>query len=95
MWDFYKTNVIKAARKKHRCSWCAEFIERGESYTTVGGKWGGEFSFAKMHPECYTAYSNDPALDELEEWMPYQFKRGKMSGESLYGYSPTNGENQR
>lgn len=82
MYEFYKERKINEARKRHRCSWCAEFIEVGESYHTVTGKWDGDFSYAKMHPECFDAYERD---DDLEEYYFYAFKRGKTSSESESG----------
>jgi len=41
------------ARKKHKCSWCGESIEIGESYKRYRYFDGGDAGTVKMHPECY------------------------------------------
>lgn len=46
---------VKAAKKRHRCYWCLENIEAGESYKRY--RWFGDdgADVVKMHPECYDA----------------------------------------
>jgi hypothetical protein len=41
------------AAKKHRCSWCGESIDVGESYKRYRYFDGGDVGTVKMHPECY------------------------------------------
>lgn len=47
------------AKKRHRCTWCGEWIEPGESYTKEFVKVDGDPSWNKLHPEC------DEAVDDL------------------------------
>lgn len=47
--------VIKAAKKKHRCSWCPERIMPGETYKRWRSFYQGDAFSNKMHPECYDA----------------------------------------
>ncbi len=55
--------TVKAAKKRHRCSWCAEGIEAGETYKRY--RWFGDDGpmTVKMHPECY-----DAMLELSQEW---------------------------
>jgi hypothetical protein len=40
------------AKKRHRCTWCGEWIEAGERYTKEFVKVDGDPSSNKLHPEC-------------------------------------------
>lgn len=53
--SFYKETIIQGARKVHRCNWCHERIERGNSYRRIIGTEAGDFFRAKYHPECNSA----------------------------------------
>ena len=46
---------IKAAKKQHRCDWCPEKIEAGESYMRYRYFGDNGPAVVKMHPECYDA----------------------------------------
>jgi len=70
MSNFYNPAETRKAAKPHRCSYCSEFIERGESYYYQKGYWEGAWFESHMHPECmdaltdsgdseYTPYSNE------------------------------------
>lgn len=69
--------IIKAAKKRHACTWCGTAIEPGESYVRWRWFYDGEAGTNKMHPEC------DKACEQMSreegygfEWMPGEFKRG-------------------
>ena len=53
-WDpaeaYCKTTVV--ARKRHSCSECFGWIEPGESYERVWGKWDGSQDTFKTCPDC-------------------------------------------
>lgn len=55
--------TVKSAKKRHRCSWCAEGIDAGETYKRY--RWFGDDGPAtvKMHPECY-----DAMIELSQEW---------------------------
>jgi hypothetical protein len=55
--------TVKAAKKRHRCSWCAEGIEAGDTYKRY--RWFGDDGPAtvKMHPECH-----DAMIELSQEW---------------------------
>ena len=70
MTDFYNTEEHRTARKPHQCTYCADPISIGESYTFQKGNYEGRWFESKMHPECwddmcdigdgeYTPYSNE------------------------------------
>ena len=61
------------ARKRHRCSWCWQFIEPGDMYHKYRWFDGGDASTVKSHPECYEAI--EEAVREeggFYEWTPGQ-----------------------
>jgi len=66
--------TIKAARKQHRCSWCAEHIAAGDTY--IRWRWfdGGDANTVKMHPECVEAMERF-----LAEWGDDDFLEGAFS----------------
>lgn len=43
------------ARKTHRCSWCDQRINSGETYHRYRWFDGSDASTVKMHPECHEA----------------------------------------
>jgi hypothetical protein len=46
---------VKAARKAHRCIWCGQPINVGESYTYERSIFEGEPQTHHWHPECLGA----------------------------------------
>lgn len=66
----HNTDVTtQIARKTHRCTWCAEEISVGQSYS----RWitfDGSAATNKMHPECLDAAESD-SDDYTGEYMPY------------------------
>lgn len=46
------TTIHKAVRKKHRCEWCGELIDIGDTYHRYRWFQHGEAGVCKMHPEC-------------------------------------------
>lgn len=59
------------ARKRHRCTWCWEFIEPGDQYKRYRAYSDGDASTIKMHPECLEVME-DEAREEggWIEWIP-------------------------
>ena len=47
--------IVKSAKKAHRCSWCYERIEVGSEYRRWRSFDGGDAFTIKMHPECCEA----------------------------------------
>lgn len=41
------------AKKRHRCTWCGEWIAVGEVYQKEFVKVDGDAGHNKLHPECY------------------------------------------
>lgn len=69
--------TIKAARKKHRCCWCWEHIEVGNSYVRFRYFDGGDASTSRLHPECDAAAQRMAQVEGYDfEYTPGQFNRG-------------------
>lgn len=63
--------TIKAARKAHRCSWCGERINPGETYKRWRFFHNGDAGTCKMHPECFDAMEDERRFEGggYFEWM--------------------------
>ena len=62
------------ARKRHQCTYCADFINVGETYV----RWAlmGDRVFTnKLHPECVEALDHDAAGEPFFEYEPYGGER--------------------
>lgn len=81
MRDFQATTRIKALRKARQCYWCQEGVPGGCSATKVVGVWEGAFSAMYVHPECETAWANDPCTLDGDVCI-YEHRRGKTCGEN-------------
>jgi len=66
---------IHKARQQHRCSWCWQFIEVGETYQRYRFYDGGEAGTVKLHQECHDVMQEE-AADEggWLEWTPGQHR---------------------
>lgn len=64
------------AKKQHRCTWCWQFIQPGETYKRYRYYSEGEAGTVKLHPECKTAV-DDAAYEEggFVEWTPGEGER--------------------
>lgn len=58
MSDFYGNPIGVMARKTHRCNWCGETINKGDSYVKRFFVCDGEAWTAKMHAECDEAHQS-------------------------------------
>lgn len=76
---------VKVAKKAHTCSWCAERIDVGSTYSRYRYFDGGDAGTVKLHPEC------EEVLDECcrEEGGSYEFYAGDNPRGCNCGY--TNG----
>ena len=65
------------ARKRHRCHWCGERIEKGAMYESTFIVWEGDPWTRKLHPECADA---ERAYDYDGDTLYYegQFQRGHV-----------------
>lgn len=59
MSDFYNPHVVRTARKAHKCIYCAEPINAGETYCSQTGNYDGRWYENKMHPECFQELCDD------------------------------------
>lgn len=73
------------AKKQHRCDWCWQFVEVGETYKRYRYYNGGDVGTVKMHPECHDVMQ-DEAREEggWFEWTPGQ-ERPAPSNAALPG----------
>ena len=85
--SFTCCTTITKSRKPHRCHWCGERIEVGESYIRIAGVWSGDFGVSSWHPECDEVFK---ALtwQETSEWDlqdgfdPGMYKRGSKESKN-------------
>jgi hypothetical protein len=70
------------ARKTHRCWWCAEVIDLGETYERWSYVNDDGFGHVKCHLECKRAWDQTSAdEDGWFDCMFGEFKRGKAASE--------------
>ena len=46
------SEVVKKARKEHKCECCDLIIPKGKLYSHASGKYDGEFFTRKLHARC-------------------------------------------
>ena len=73
MSDFYNPHESRLARKAHRCTWCADPINAGDTYAHQTGVFDGRWYTSKMHPECF----DDMCEQGDGEYTPYSNERPK------------------
>lgn len=61
------TRFVKSCRKRHRCYWCNEWIEIGESCWKHVDLVDGEIADFHFHPECEDSYRTDPTEYDYDE----------------------------
>lgn len=62
--------TTQAARKRHRCTWCWQHIEIGETYKRYFYA-DGDTGTVKAHPECYDAIQEYAAEEGgYYTWVP-------------------------
>ena len=67
-------------RKPHRCVWCGEHIQIGQTAFYRAYVFDQSFMSDYLHPECMVAMMHSEYLDEGFE--AYSFKRGLTDAES-------------
>ena len=75
------TSKTVKCRKRHRCDWCGEKIEPGDTAHYRTGVHNGEFFSEYTHPECWVALGNSD-LGYDDEFTPMDQQRGKTYDES-------------
>lgn len=61
------------AQKQHRCDWCWQFIEPGDTYSRYRLYDGGDACTVKMHPECHGVMQEEARQEGgTLEWTPGQ-----------------------
>lgn len=61
------------AQKQHRCAWCWQLIEPGDTYSRYRFYDGGDAGTVKMHPECHSAMQEEARQEGgTLEWTPGQ-----------------------
>ena len=73
MTGFYTTAVTRTAKKVHKCSYCAEDINKGDSYEYQDGNSEGRWFKTRMHQECF----EDMCEQGDGEYTPYSNERPK------------------
>lgn len=70
------------AKKQHRCGWCWQFVDAGETYKRYRYYNCGDAGTVKMHPECYDVMQEE-AREEggWFEWTPGQERPAPSNAE--------------
>ena len=71
MSDFYGENITRKARTPHKCTWCAERINKGEIYCFQKGNYDDHWYETKMHQECWKDFCDGGE----NEYTPYSAER--------------------
>lgn len=68
--DFYNCDLIKSARKEHKCDYCCKPIHKGDTYYSESGKYCGDFFQRKMHIFCMKIFEDycSNVGDEEFDW---------------------------
>lgn len=71
------------ASKPHRCDWCWQYINKGETYKRYRVFNCGDAATVRAHEECYEAIQ-DAAIEEggWVEWTPGQDRPNPASSQS-------------
>ena len=72
--------VVKAAKTPHHCSWCAERIDVGASYTRWRYFGDDGPTVVKIHLECKAALDEVRGDPDFEEWCEGDNPRGCNCG---------------
>lgn len=75
--------TVKAAQKAHICSWCAERIDAGATYTRWRYYGGDGPTLVKIHPECKGALDEMVGDPDFEEWYEGDNPHGCNCGHHL------------
>lgn len=68
--------TTQTARKPHRCEWCWQPIQTGETYTRYRYFDGGDAGTVKLHPECFDAMQAEAReCGGWLEWTPGEGER--------------------
>lgn len=64
------SEVKRKARKEHKCIWCGQKIEVGETYIAEASIYDNDFQYSKWHPECREACMIEYQKTKEEEFEP-------------------------
>jgi len=78
-----RLKTIKAAKKSHQCSWCAEHIGIAQTYKRYRYFSYGDAGTVKLHPECYDAMKEAHAI----EGAGFEFEEGENPRGCICGHS--------
>ncbi|WOB06510.1 hypothetical protein [Piscinibacter gummiphilus] len=65
----------RKAAKRHRCIWCGEHIEPGDTYSDERSVYDGEIQRMRWHPECRADAEDGWKNGADEEFMPHCAER--------------------
>lgn len=61
------------AQKQHRCTWCWQFVESGDTYKRYRFYGGDGAGTVRMHPECHEVMQEEARAEGgWLEWTPGQ-----------------------
>lgn len=68
--------TVRVARKPHRCIWCGEGINTGQTYTYERSVFRGEMQYHHFHAECMESMHDEAHEEGGElEFTPYDQER--------------------
>ena len=79
--NFYTQPILVTARKPHKCTYCAEIIEKDENYYKWRSLDDGSWFTSKLHRECNELFNKTGD----GEYPPYSEQRpGASSDDEMF-----------
>lgn len=69
------SDTVRRAAKQHRCIWCGQAINKGDSYHDERSVYYGSIQRNRWHPECLEYARDDMRESGDQEFMPWSNER--------------------
>lgn len=70
----------RKARKQHRCIWCGQAINKGDTYVDERSVYDGSIQRHRWHPECIQDARDGWARGDDAEFIPHSADRPALLG---------------
>ena len=69
------SDTVRNAAKQHRCIWCGQAINKGDSHHDERSVYDGSFQNHRWHTECIKEARDGWAQGDDEEFIPHSAER--------------------